>query len=232
MHDYYQLVTVADLPQDNRQILDTLTAIGAGKLPNDLRLLNYYRSIPVNYGATVESVERGSVELTVNQQQAIVMQLEKQVFLKSGHFPKDVLAAVTYVNIDKSVAILANFAYAVIRSERRQFVRVEVKDKIEASFSGDGFTVAGQLNDISLGGVAISATIPTHPDAGIKGKVTLRLPGGPFEMPAQVLRVIPAKQTDLCIIEIQPDNRTEKGISQYIFQRQVEIIRELKDSIF
>lgn len=183
MHDYYQLVTVADLPQDNRQILDTLTAIGAGKLPNDLRLLNYYRSIPVNFGATVESVERGSVELAVNQQQAIVMQLEKQAFLKSSHFPKDVLATVSYVNIDKCVAILANFAYAVIRSERRQFVRVEVKEKIEASFAGDGFTVAGQLNDISLGGVAISATIPLIPMRVSKGRSRCICPAAPSRCP-------------------------------------------------
>jgi hypothetical protein len=111
-------------------------------------------------------------------------------------------------------------------------VRVEVKERVEASFSGGGFTVTGQLNDISLGGVAIAATIPNHPEAGLKGKATLRLPGGPFEVPAQVLRILTTKQSELCILEIQPDNRTEKGISQYIFQRQVEIIRELKDSIF
>lgn len=232
MNDYYQLVTVTDAREDDRQILEILAAIRKGALSNDLRLLNYYRSIPVNFGATVESIDGGTVELAVHQQQAVVMHLEKQTFLKSSHFPNDVLAAVSYVNIDKCVAMVTKFAYAVIRAERRQFVRVEVKERIEAAFSAPGVTVTGTLNDISIGGIAIAAAIPNPPENSLKGSVRVGLPGGPNEIPATLLRVIPTKETDLAICEIQPDARTEKAISQYIFQRQVEIIRELKDSIF
>lgn len=232
MNDHYQLVSIADAREDNRQILEVLTAIEKGALPNDLRLLNYYQSIPVNFGATVESIEGDTVELSVHQQQAVVMHLEKQTFLKSSHFPHDVLAAVSYVNIDKCVAIATKFAYAVIRAERRQFVRVEVKDPINAVFSAPGVTVTGTLNDISIGGIAIVAEIPNPPENALKGSVRLGLPGGPFEMPATLLRVITTKGKSLAICETQPDARSEKGVSQYIFQRQVEIIRELKDSIF
>lgn len=232
MNDYYQLVTVTDAREDDRQILEILAAIRKGTISNDLRLLNYYRSIPVNFGATVESIEGETVELSVHQQQAVVMHLEKQTFLKSSHFPKDVLAAVSYVNIDKCVAMVTKFAYAVIRAERRQFVRVEVKERIDATFSAPGVTVAGTLNDISIGGTAIVADIPNPPENSLKGSVKVGLPGGPFEISATLLRVIPTKEKSLAICEIQPDARAEKGISQYIFQRQVEIIRELKDSIF
>ncbi len=232
MNDYYQLVTVSDAREDNRQILETLAAIKKGTLSNDLRLLNYYRSIPVNFGATVEFIDGDTVELSVHQQQAVVMHLEKQTFLKSSHFPNDVLAAVSYVNIDKCVAMATKFAYAVIRAERRQFVRVEVKDRIDGTFSAPAVTVKGTLNDISIGGIAIVAAIPNPPEGSLKGTVRLGLPGGPFDIPATLLRVIPAQENNLAICEIQPDARAEKGISQYIFQRQVEIIRELKDSIF
>ena len=232
MNDYYQIVTVADAREDNEQILGILAAIQKGTLSNDLRLLNYYQSIPVNYGATVESIEGDAVELAVNQQQAVVMHIEKETFLKSSHFPKDVLAAVSYVNIDKCVAIITKFAYAVVRAERRQFVRVEVKERIEGTFSAPGVKVSGTLNDISLGGIALAADIPNPPENDLEGTVSLRLPGGPFEFPARLLRVIPTKDRALAICETRPDSRTEKAISQYIFQRQVEIIRELKDSIF
>ncbi len=232
MNDYYQLVSVADAREDNRQILEILAAIKNGTRSNDLRLLNYYQSIPVNFGATVESLDGDTAELSIHHQQAVVMHLEKQTFLKSSHFPHDVLASVSYVNIDKCVAMATKFTYAVIRAERRQYVRVEVKDPISAVFSAPGVTVTGTLNDISIGGIAIVAEIPNPPENALKGSVRLGLPGGPFEMPATLLRVIPAKEKNLAICEIQPDARAEKGVSQYIFQRQVEIIRELKDSIF
>ncbi|ABB30437.1 type IV pilus assembly PilZ [Geobacter metallireducens RCH3] len=232
MDDYYQLVPDADAREDNRQILETLAAIRKGTVSNDLRLLNYYQSIPVNFGATVESIDGDTVELAVHQQQAVVMHLEKQTFLKSSHFPKDVLAAVSYVNIDKCVAMVTKFAYAVVRAERRQFVRVEVKDPIEATFSASGVKVTGTLNDISIGGIAIAVSVPNPPENALEGSVRVGLPGGPFEIPAKLLRVIPANEKHLAICEIRPDARAEKGISQYIFQRQVEIIRELKDSIF
>lgn len=232
MNDHYQIVTLTDVQQDNRQILETLDAIRKGTLSNDLRLLNYYQSIPVNYGATVESIERDSAELAVHQQQAVVMHLEKEVFIKSSHFPKDVLAAVTYVNVDKCLAIVTKFAYAVVRAERRQFVRVEVKERIEATFAAPGVKVSGTLSDISLGGVALAAEIPNLPENGLEGTVRLGLPGGPYETAAKLLRVITPGGKSLAICEIQADARTEKAISQYIFQRQVEIIRELKDSIF
>lgn len=232
MNDSYQLTPVADPQQDHRQILGTLAAIGKGTLANDLRLLNYYQSIPVNYGATVESIEDDAVELAVNQQQAVVMHIEKETVLKSGHFPHDVLAAVSYVNVDKCVAIVTKFAYAVVRAERRQFVRVEVKERIEGTFTAPGVTVAGTLNDISLGGLALVASPPNLPESDIEGAVSLRLPGGPFEIRAKLLRVIETPGKTLFIIETRPGAQAEKAISQYIFQRQVEIIRELKDSIY
>ena len=232
MNDFYHLAPVAGPQEDNRQILEILAAIGKGTLANDLRLLNYYQSIPVNYGAKVETIERDAVELSVNQQQAVVMHIEKQTFLKSSHFPQDVLAAVSYVNVDKCVAIVTKFAYAVVRAERRQFVRVEVKERVEGTFSAPEVTLAGTLNDISIGGVAIAGDIPNPPENGLEGSVRLAIPGGPFEIPARLLRVIQTGGRSLAICETRPDPRTEKAISQYIFQRQVEIIRELKDSIF
>ncbi|BDV44705.1 pilus protein PilZ [Geotalea uraniireducens] len=232
MSDYYQLTTVNDVQQDSQQILAILTDIKNGARTNDLRLLNYYRSIPVNYGATVEHIDGDVVELAVQQQQAIVMQMEKQTFIKSDHFPKDVLAAVSYINIDKCRALVSKFAYAVIRAERRQFVRVEVRERIEVGFTATGATFNGTLHDISIGGLAVAAELANPPEDNLVGTVTLKLPDTPCEMPAKLLRRIEVDDRSLFIMETRPNARAEKAISQFIFQRQVEIIRELKDSIF
>lgn len=230
MQDHYQIVT-EDVKKDNGDILATLVAIKDGKLSNDLRLLNYYQSIPVNYGARIAHVDRDMVELEVHQQQAIVMHIEKLTFLKSSHFPKDVLASVSYVNVDKCKALVTKFTYAVIRSERRQFVRVQVVEPIGVVFSSETGSLSGMLNDISLGGLAFFANVATPPENGVKGTVDLKLPGGACEMPGQLLKRVDLQEKSLYILEIQMDSKVEKAISQYIFQRQVEIIRELKDSV-
>jgi len=231
MHDSYQLITLTDVKQDTTEILSTLSTLCKGTLANDLRLLNYYQSIPVTYGATVEHVDREVVELAVAQQQAVVMHQEKQVFLKSAHFPKDVVAAVSYVNIAKCRALVSKFAYVLIRAERRECVRVQVRGKTEAEFFAPGVRIAGQLFDISLSGIAITADPASPPEQGLGGMVTLRLPGGPFEVAGEFIRVVEVQGHRLCILAIKPDNRLEKVISQFIFQRQVEVIRELKDKI-
>ncbi len=184
MNDYYHLVTVVDAQEDSKQILAALQGIKSGKLANDLRLLNYYHEIPVSYGASVDYVEGDMVDLTVHQHQVVVMKFDKKTILKSSHFPYDVISNVFRVKLSNCLVTLTNFAYAVVRAERRKFVRVAVKDPQEAIFADGKRKIHGRLVDISLCGIAVLSS-----------------------------------------------ECTENLISQFIFQRQVEIIKELKEQI-
>src|SRR5512138_524782 len=100
MKDIYHLLTVVDVHKDEKAILDVLTGILNGDLSNDLRVLNYYKEIPVSYDAEIVHIDDDLVEMRVHQHQAVVMYVEKITFLKSSHFPHDVVAKIYKANIN------------------------------------------------------------------------------------------------------------------------------------
>ncbi|GFO53579.1 pilus protein PilZ [Geomonas sp. Red276] len=229
MKDQYQKLQLAGEKEDQAEILATLAAIRAGKLKNDLKLLNFYREIPVSYEADIVTVEEAHAELQVHQVQALVISLEKVVILKSSHFPRDVIANANYANVEKSKVILSSFSYALVRAERRMSVRVELSDPIYATFTYPEGTVGGRLHDMSLTGITINVVDePTLP-LTTQGELTVTLPIGTITVPASLLKVLSLQSGFRLVFQIELTLATEISISQYLFRRQVEIIKELKD---
>jgi len=229
MNDIYQRLQLAGEAQDSAEILATLAAMQDGKLKNDLRLLNFFREIPVSYGAWVETVEENSAELLVNQVQAVVIAKDKVTILKSSHFPRDVVANVTYVNVEKSRVVLAKLGYALVRADRRMSVRVELEGAISACFFTQDVKAEGRLHDMSLTGMSIK--LPDDPGIPVSemGELAIALPSGSITVPASLLKIMSVEDGCRLVLEIEPTRAAELNISQYIFQRQVEIIKELKE---
>src|SRR4051794_17688606 len=108
----YHLVTVKDGRSDNEEIIRVFSDMAAGLIPCDIKLLNYYREIPVSYNAQIVNVAKDRVELSVHLHQALVMKFDKHTLIKSHHF-KDHLGVhcfAAYVNLAKEVAIVTRFA--------------------------------------------------------------------------------------------------------------------------
>lgn len=229
MNDLYQRIQLREEEADCAEIIGILSSIKKGKRDNDIKLLNYFKEIPVSYGANILTVEKNSVEFQVHQLQAVVMAEERVTILKSAAFPRDVLANVTYVNVGKSKIVLSRFSYAVVRADRRMSVRVELTDPIYATFESPGGQVSGRLHDMSVTGVAIN--VPEEPEIALSelGNLTVILPIGTLSLPATLLKVTPQLGGFRLAFLIEANHDTEKHISRYVFQRQVEIIKELKD---
>lgn len=231
MNDVYQLIIVAGVKEDNNEIVRILQKIAASEVVNDLRLLNYFQEVPVSYPATVENVEDGMVELSVHQHQAVVMKDQRTVFLKSRHFPHDAVARVFRSDVNRCVAILTSFAYAHIRAERRQFVRVKLHGKVPVTFFSISGELKGEIVDISIGGIGVWGEPAQKLNGQSKGVLSVSLENPPLQIPAMLLKKFDEEGMAKYAFEIQADIKTETKISQFIFQRQVEIIRELKDGI-
>lgn len=229
MNDIYQRIQVAGEVEDGKQILATLSGILTGRLDNDLKLVNYFRQVPVSYGASVLTVEEDSAEFTVHQIQAVVIAQEKVTVLKSRHFHRDVIAQVNYVNVVKSRIVLSGFSYAVVRADRRMAVRVELSDPIQATFNAAGASVSGKLFDMSLTGISIA--VPADPGIPLSetGELSVTLPNEIITVPASLLTIKQGADGCRLIFEIEATRAAELCISQYIFKRQVEIIKELRE---
>lgn len=232
MSDHYQLISRATAREDSAEIVAILQKMARGELSSDIRLLNYYEEIPVSYPARLEYIEDDMVDLSVHQHQAVVMKYEKKSIMKSQHFPHEVLANVFRVDVNKQLATTTNFAYVVVRAERRRFVRVTVKGRYEVIFTDGERKLRGYLHDLSLTGLAaICGAGEPEFETLTAGTLLLSLGDKPLSLPGRLLKVLTADGERRQIFEFEVTSREEAVISQFIFQRQVEIIKDLKDAI-
>lgn len=231
-NDIYNLVTVDDGKTDNAAIVKVLSSVAAGTLNCDLKLLNYYEEMPVSYGTNINCLEGDSVELSVHEYQALVISHDKSTLLKSRHFQNGlgVHCHAAYVNVAKNVVVLHNFAYAQIRSERREAVRVKVQGNLLAKFRGSKGTFGGSIVDISGNGIALhTASAPTLV-ADDMGQLHFMLDNNCLEAQGCFVRAVPDGQNGyLYMFKMSADRKSDSLIGSYIFRRQIEIIMQLKD---
>jgi hypothetical protein len=230
MHDY-QLFTVDDVQRDEAAILGVLTAIMDRKLPNDMKLLNYFREIPVSFGAEIKFVDNGMVEMAVHQTQAVAILDQKMAFIKSTHLRHDVIAKVQRIRIAKQQVFFTQFAYVKIPSERRENVRVKVTRSFEVLFQSDELLVKGMLNDISVSGLSMLVADRLSLDEGLSGMLSVSIPGMVLDIPGVLLRILSTENLYKYVFRLETTSKIELAISQFIFQLQTEIIRELKDQV-
>jgi c-di-GMP-binding flagellar brake protein YcgR len=229
MENLYQLFTVEDVHKDEASILGVLEAIRDHSLPNDLRLLNYYKELPVNFAATIEDIDRGVVEMTVHELQSTSMLIQKATFIKSAHLPHTVISKVLRVNRDKRLVYLNQFSYVQIPAERRLSVRVKLSEKLDASFQNNQQVVRGSIEDISFGGVSIIAPKGSVLEENVTGMVSIWLPDSKLEVQGKLLKVHDEENSNRFVFELELDNKSERLMSQFIFRQQSQIIRELKE---
>jgi len=200
--------------------------------------LNYYKEIPVSYDATLLSVEHEMAEFSVHEYQAKVINIEKRTLIHThplSQFPEDMIGEAFYVSPAKKRVVLCNFGYAKIRSDMRRFVRVLLDNPVEAELLFEGDILKGNVKDISLGGAAISTMSADLLVPGLDINIFLKLPehsGTPRHevgMSATIIKVIGTSAPYTGIIEFHAEKHSQQQIAYYINQRQVEIIKELKE---
>lgn len=200
--------------------------------------LNYYKEIPVSYDAVLLSVENEMAEFYVHDYQAKVINIEKQTLIYShplNVFPEDMIGEAFYVSSAKNRVILCDFGYASIRSGMRRFVRVRLDNPVEAEMLFDDDFIKGNVKDLSLGGAAINTMSADLLVAGLEINIILKFPeinsNSWIEVGvgATINKIVGTSAPFTCIVEFHTEKHSQQQISYYINQRQVEIIKELKD---
>lgn len=229
----YSIVNIRDGRTDSEEIIQVFSDMAAGKIPCDLKLLNYYREIPVSYNARVVNVTRDRVEFKIHQNQALVMKLDKHTLIKSSHFHKNlgVHCFSAYTNVNKEVAILTRFAYAQIKAERRSAVRVTVSPALSVVFTGSESEISGSILDISTNGLSVVTNKEPAAGENLQGTLSFVIAGNRLELESVLLKSVETNDGYLCVFQYALKGVQEKAISQYIYSRQVEIIRELKEQL-
>lgn len=234
MFQYYDKAVRGTEREDMLVVLQFLQ----GMIGKQFSFLNYYKEIPVSYDATLLTVENEMAEFAIHEYQAKVINMEKKTLIYShplSTFPEDMIGEAFYVSSVKKRVVLCNFGYAHIRSDMRRFVRVLLDNPVEAELLFEGDILKGNVLDISLGGAAISTASTDLLIPGLEINVFLKLPGlngssrQEVGMSATIVKVVGEEAPFTCLIEFHAEKHSLQQVAYYINQRQVEIIRELKD---
>ena len=199
------------------------------------RLLSYYKGLPISYPATIVELHNGLLELDVHQQQTIAIERTRQVFIKCDYFDGAILAEVQNADVRRMTASLRNFRFVDIMAERRESLRLELEPQTEAEITEDAIKLPGRLLDISLGGFSIVTKVRTPLTKGVEVRLRIMVPNllqdtvTGIETKACHVETIHEGVDDICRFSFHADAQSEATISRFIFQRQVEIIREIKE---
>jgi hypothetical protein len=232
MQGSFDIVTIVDGKTDCDEILSILIDISNGRRTNDLKLVNYFQEMPISYGnIALDECRGGTLTLTLHQNQTAVIAHQKQTILKSRYFPEglSVHAIAEFVNTKRSTVTLGRFAYASVKSDRRDTVRVKVQDKIPVTIKTDSATCTGLLVDISVNGLKVKDSgLPSAPG---NAELDITFPGGKVTLPGHFLRERINENGHFHVFTFNPDTHAEAVISKMINSRQIEIIHMLKNQI-
>ncbi len=233
---YYDTVVRGTDREDGLLIVQFLK----GMVGEIFSFLNYYKEIPVSYDARLVSMENDMAEFEVHEYQAKVITFEKKVLIRShskSPVPEDLVGDVFYVNVARKKVILSRFHYARIRSDLRRFVRVRLDgQRSDVDIYCDEEIIPAAIRDISLGGVALQLSAPSGPlEEGKEVNLILKLKAPDDQLlseigvAATVVKIVSAEPSTYCILEFHAERHSQQSLAYYINQRQVEIIRELKE---
>lgn len=223
------------IDEDRHDTVETFREIIRQRSLVRLSLVNYYRGVPICYHATAVEMDRGTLELDIHRHQAVALADNGQTFIKCDDFPSPMLALVQNVNVRKMAASLRNFVFVEIMAERRSALRLELDPQLEARVRLGATVIPARVLDISLGGVCLQLPEPWYAE-GAEVLLQLAVPDplqkGSTLVEAEALHVGTFDRDgsggDLCRFSMRMDHLSERAISRFMFQRQVEIIREIK----
>lgn len=234
MIKYFDKIIRGTEQEDNLVIVQFLK----GMIGQRFSFLNYYKEIPVSYDATLLNVENDMAEFEVHEYQAKAISLERRALIYShekSHVLEDMSGEAFYINIAKKRVILCKFGYGKIISNRRRFVRVKLDMPVEADLIFDNDILTGSVKDLSLGGAAMTVMSKELLIPGTNINLFLKLPGTQpntlteVGMSATIVKLVGEEAPYTCFIEFHAEKHSQQQIAYYINQRQVEIIKELKE---
>ena len=221
---------------DQAEIISILKRELEKKPRYQIQLINYYKGLPVSYPAQLVQIERDTVEVDVYPQQAVVMTEQHGTFIRCKALRNDLFANVQYVNIRRRAASLRKLCYVEIMAEKRDYIRLELDPHQNVLLRTADGMLRGKLTELSINGACVK--VEQSCKLEIDDEITLS-----FMMHGimhQNLDYTVKTEARLVGVEgdtipryyrftIAPDKILDRFLGQFLFQRQIEIIREIKD---
>ncbi|EDZ63454.1 hypothetical protein SMGD1_1834 [Sulfurimonas gotlandica GD1] len=231
----YRVINIDNELDDVRAIDILLQATFTNKIP--IKLLNIYKGLCINTASTIVKKTDQEIYVTYEQLQGTVLHFEKETVIQSSNFIKDIVADVKYIDTKKKLALLKNFRFVQGSANARKYSRVTCSQRTPISIVHNKGTLNGEILDISMNSIAVKTRLYPQMEALKQNEVTLNftLPVSSSEEGYMKLSLIAEVIFTMCdeefckvVVNLDEDQVHEAILMEYVYNRQKEIIVELK----
>ncbi len=204
------------------------------------KLLNIYKGLCINTSSKIIKKTDDSIYIKVEHLQAILMQNEKETVMQFSAHVKDIRAKVHHVNLDKKIAILKDFSFLNSTANARKYSRVTCSSRTPIVISSLGSTLQGEVLDISINSIAIKTKF-SKTIADLKSKLVTLMLTLPLEsnidgyvklsLDAKVGFTLCDDESCKVICELLENSASQAIIMEYVYNRQKELIVEVKKMV-
>ncbi len=207
----------------------------------ELTIHTYYRSIPIELNAAVKTVNTEGVTFNIHPYEAVALSHLGMAVVKSSLHDAVFKAYTSAVNLEEKTATFSHFIPEGEDLHQRSHIRVE-----------PGSTEVGKIithldetpaiiyciSEVSVTLYVRNITISHYePGTSVRFIACLTDAYGKGTIPIDIEAVITMlckeekgdRDSHLIVLDFEADTSLRSDLAQYVSQRQVEIIRELKD---
>ena len=230
----HKIINVNEDMSDTEIIDILLQAVFTNKSP--IKLINIYKGLCINTSSVILKKSSEVVDVTFQQLQGTVMNFEKSTVIQSSSFSKDIIADVVYIDTKKKFARLNNFRFANGSANARKYSRVTCSQRTPITVIHDKGTLNGSILDISMNSIAIKTRLYDNIESLKLSVITLNftLPYNSADgyvklsLEAEVKFIMCDKDYCKVIVDLYENQSSESILMEYVYNRQKEIIVELR----
>jgi PilZ domain-containing protein len=200
-------------------------------------LTNIYKEMPVSHAASICEIKGHRLELATCELQLAAISQCKEVYILSPHLEAPILGRLDSMDIRRGVVQLHEFSFAELKETNRKTVRVRFKRPMQIMLHCGADKISGVIHDISLGGCCINTLVRKElkESDGIQVELKLIEPGSGqlscTSIDADLVQVYGDAPPFRCALSFRHSQQSEQFLSVFIYQRQLEILKELRETL-
>lgn len=233
----YNDIIMVSIADDHDSIHGLLRNIHATDSSSEFNFLNIYKELPITSSGKIVEIKDNTIEFVTNATQFAAISEAGDVLVQSTFMNTSIIGRAEELDNRRMQVTLGRFTYAEAHVDKRNSVRVRLKLPMNVQMAVDANQVAGVIRDISLGGVCVATFAGDQLEKASTIHLLIKLLHSgtgqlvETQIPSRVARIEKSGVQTQCAMVFNHTAETEQVLSTFIYQRQLEIIKELKDKI-
>ena len=232
----YKDTTIASKIEDEQTILYLLRQLNMNKQYKEVSLLTFYKEIPVSNKAEIIEIRGSKVTLSTNELQLAAIRSSGEAFIGLNPFAKTFKCIPVDYGLNTPTITVSNFSFVNLFNNFRDALRVRLQRPLNVVMRKDNNIISGTILDISISGCGMNVLTVYGLDTANEVNLKLKLinPGTYQPMDADIPCVIASvdnvNRPYKVALKFIHDKHTEEVVSRFVYQRQVDIVREMKET--